>query len=277
MSIAQDKARLDRLVALFDRTVTDVNTSTDLTTSMHMLEKLKNTEMRTWWDSNTLRMYIDRDMIPRGLRLKKIPTTIYSTDFSREWNETLSKCSIDLIKLITRYEDVKLIEIKKEIETLQATMDTKFASLAEYKDLITKMDNNLKKTETSIEEIKKRKYQRDIQDYAQDKVYTWKPSYKNPRSILRNRGKYKNKKSQQNVSFSDPESVDSNTDTAASDCDASSNASSNKGQKKNNKKQMSSEEESSSTPFLGATNQRRGAEAAPPNPPRYPKRGTKDS
>lgn len=275
MSIAQDKARLDRLVALFDTTVMDVNTSTDLSTSMHMLEKLKNTEMRTWWDSNTLRMYIDRDMIPRGLRLKKLPTTIYSTDFSKEWNETLSKCSIDLIKLITRYEDVKLIEIKKEIETLQTTMDTKFASLAEYKDLITKMDNNLKKTETSIEETKKRKYQRDIQDYAQDKVYTWKPPYKNPRPILRNRGKYRNKKSQQNVSFSDPESADSNTDTAASDCDASSNASSNKGQKKNNKKQLS-EEESSSTPFLGVTNQRRGAEAATPNPPRYPKRGTKD-
>lgn len=77
-----------------------------------MLEKLKNTEMRTSWDANTLRMYTDRDMIPRGLRLKKIPTTIYSTEFTKEWNQILSKCSGDLIKLIIRYEDTKLIEIK---------------------------------------------------------------------------------------------------------------------------------------------------------------------
>lgn len=130
-----------------------------------------------------------------------------------------------LIKLIIRYEDVKLLEIKNEIQVLQENMDTKFTSLAEYKDLVTKMEDNLKKIETSKEESKKKKYQIDIQDYAQDKVHTWKPAYRNPRPILRNRGNYRNKKYQQNVSFSGPESADSNTDTATSDCDASSNAS----------------------------------------------------
>lgn len=156
-------------------------------------------------------------------------------------------------------------------------MDTKFAPLAEYKDLLAKMENNLNKVETSIEDIKKKKYQRDIQDYAQDKVYTWKPQYKSPRPILKNRGYNKNKKAQQNVSFSDPDSADSNTDTAVSDWEGASNASSNKGQRRKNNKSALSNEGAASTPFLGSTNQkRRGVEEAPPEQPRYPKRGSRD-
>lgn len=272
MSATQDRDRFNRLAAVFDQTVKDANATSELAASIQSLDKLRGSELRVWWDANTLKMYIDRDMIPRGLRLKKAPTMIYTPDFLTEWNQILSKCSSDLIKLIISHEDVKLVEIRNEIQVLQQTMDTKFAALEEYKNAIAKMETNLNKLETTIADTKKRKYQRDIQDYAKNEVYTWKTDTKGTRSILRNQTRFNRKKRQPNVSFSDMESTDSNTDI--SDQDASSNNMTNAGHRN---KSPSNVAGSSSAPFLGMVTQGGGAAGVKADTRRYPKRGPKNT
>lgn len=48
------------------------------------LEKLLTQVTRIWWDHNTLIKYVDKRMIPRGLRMHKRLTTLYSTMFQEE-------------------------------------------------------------------------------------------------------------------------------------------------------------------------------------------------
>lgn len=44
-------------------------------------------ENEIWWDSTTLKSYIDKAMIPCGLRIKIIATTLYSDAFKEESKE----------------------------------------------------------------------------------------------------------------------------------------------------------------------------------------------
>lgn len=77
---------------------TGVGGGNDLETIMKQLERLLSKELRTWWDYTTLNSYLEKEIIPRGLRMNKAATTIYSDVFTQEWNAILSSCSINLMK-----------------------------------------------------------------------------------------------------------------------------------------------------------------------------------
>lgn len=76
--------------------------------------------------------------IPRGLRLRKLPTTIYSDHFIEEWNAILSKCSLDLMGLIVKQEEAKLVELRSHIVVMQKEIYEKFSTIANYKEFLTK-------------------------------------------------------------------------------------------------------------------------------------------
>lgn len=100
----------------------------DLKEAIQTMEKYRISKLKTWRDANTLKTYLDRQMIPRLLCIKKLPTTMYSKDFLSKWNSILSQCSLELIQLIIQFEESKLLEIRSDIIKLQSSMDEKFSA-----------------------------------------------------------------------------------------------------------------------------------------------------
>lgn len=66
---------------------------------------LCTTMFDVWWDLTGLKQYVGKDMIPRGLRIKKFPSTLYSEEFTLQRNNILTKCSVELMELIIQQEE----------------------------------------------------------------------------------------------------------------------------------------------------------------------------
>lgn len=62
-------------------------------------------------------------MVPRGLRLRKSPTTIFSESFMNEWYAILSNCSLSLMKLIMQQETIKMQALQEEISAARVELD----------------------------------------------------------------------------------------------------------------------------------------------------------
>lgn len=88
--------------------------------------------------------------------MKKIPTFIYSPEFLMAWNAILSQCLFDLIKLIIEHEDMKLIDIRVQINEMIKSTEVKYASLQEYKILTDKMNDNIASMESAITDLKRK-------------------------------------------------------------------------------------------------------------------------
>lgn len=180
------QSRLDRIAKIFNDPNTDTQDTVQLKVTMSKVENLLVKETKTWWDLSTLQQYLDKDMVPRGLRIKKHPTTLYGDEFVEKWNSILTSCSKKLMELIISFENTALSEIRNEIKTLQGEI-VPLAECVTFKEMDTKIKNNIAKLETTIAEIKKSKYMRDLQDYKSDTVYTWfkRDRINTPRSILK--------------------------------------------------------------------------------------------
>lgn len=175
------------------------------------MEKLLISEMKTWWDHNSLKKYVDKPMIPRGLRLKKTPTTMYTESFDTDWQIALSTCSITLMKLIISQEETKLQTLEGEINNTRLELD-KYKDAEGFNMLNEKMTKNVDKLEQSIMQTKISKFKRDVEDYTNNQVYTW--SYernKTPKSILK-RKKYQRSNSYGDRSVHFPASDADNSD-----------------------------------------------------------------
>ncbi|KAM9330875.1 piwi-like protein 1 [Gastrophryne carolinensis] len=176
-------------------------------------EDIMHKELKTWWDLSSLTKYVQNAMIPRGLRIRKVPATIYSENFQKEWNTILTNASMDLMRLIITHEEEKLKEIQKNIVDLENSFK-QFESIAHFEDNMDRLRKSLDTMEAQIMEIKRNKYQRDTDDYRLDRIYTWKrASYRSfrPRSILKsNTGK-------KSVTFNTSESSDWSSTSDRSD------------------------------------------------------------
>lgn len=200
--------RMDRREKRFDQLFAmgtiDVNNSMQHTT-VSQLEKLRISENKVWWDYKMLQRYQSAKMIPRGLRLKKQPTTTYEVDFHEEWNAKLSECSFMLMDMLIKREQRKLEELKQEIEGKEndlrgAMTDTDFQSIARN------IGEKVKKHEDSFVEIKQRKFSRDLNDYQNNQVYSW--HLNRPRSILKTPRSHSTPRRKKNVSFSQSHHLD---------------------------------------------------------------------
>ncbi|XP_073511436.1 formyl peptide receptor 2-like [Phyllobates terribilis] len=147
----------------------DVN---DMSALFKQLEKLMLNETKVWWDQTTLSNYMHKNMIPRGLRIKKIPTTIYSEEFVVNWNQLLSDCSLNLMRLIIKHEESKLSELQKEIEATHNKLE-QYKINPDYQTYNDRIQQAVSRLETTIMTRKKSKFQRDQMDYSQQQVYDW--------------------------------------------------------------------------------------------------------
>lgn len=192
--VDQDEERLQKINAIFNMSDQSSKDKVDINGLMSSLERMLVKELRTWWDCTTLQKYVDKEMIPRGLRIKKKPTSTYSETFLAQWQSTLSDCSFKLMELIIQYEQQSLADLREEVSKTQQSL-TAYAHHPDFIEMDNKLKNNLAKLETIIIQIKQSKFNRDYVDYTTNTVYNWMESKaQTPKSILKkSRGRRHNK------------------------------------------------------------------------------------
>lgn len=195
-----------KLSQVFTKDDKDLTTEAQCKSAFERLKTLMRKEMRLWWDCTGLQRYIDECMVPRGLRIKKSPSTIYSDLFIVEWNDILSKCSFDLMRLISTYEEKLLVDVNQNIVSLKESV-MQYRSLSIYDDLNTDLQLNISNLETEIMETKRSKYLRDLKDYEDGTVYIRTKDKRFPYSILKKRSG-----GDRRVNFSSPEVSDTQSE-----------------------------------------------------------------
>ncbi|XP_056391757.1 uncharacterized protein LOC130284884 [Hyla sarda] len=200
----------------------------DMLTLTRQMEDLMIKEMRTWWDHQTLTTYLEKSLVPRGLRLKKRPVKNYSQKCINKWDLALLDCSAKLISYIIEEEESELQTMQKELDTLKESL-LPYKNHEEFAKLEQSILKKLDLVESNIMEIKKTKFPRDTEDYNNDQVFSWhlhrEAQGDTPKSILRTprsksrRRRRPSSRSPRRVSFSEtggPQDVGSsamNTDS----------------------------------------------------------------
>lgn len=187
--------RSDRLRSAFSGNFEPDGKVVEIKQAFKKYEDLLSRESRTWWDLKALEKYLENNMIPRGLRLEKNPTTTYDGDFVKEWQEILSQASLKLIKLIIRHEKIKIDDLGKQI--LDTKMELEQYKLdRDYQSLMDRTASTIEKLEQDLIKLKRNKYERDLVDYQNDMVYSWKqirPARSRSRGRSRSKAVYFNR------------------------------------------------------------------------------------
>ncbi|OCT99728.1 hypothetical protein XELAEV_18005509mg [Xenopus laevis] len=145
------------------------------------LKKHMSQELLLCWDIVTLEKYVAMNRIPRGLRMRKFPTFARDDDlFINKWNDTLSRCSFELMALIINHKKQDLIATRENINESQLLLSS-LEKLPDLSDLDKKLKEHLSSLEQTVSSRKKKKLNRDRMDYENNAVYVWR----RPKSILR--------------------------------------------------------------------------------------------
>lgn len=139
-------------------------------------ENLKKKQIQYNLHTLTLIEYLKTKRIPRGLRLNIRPTFCREDkNFCERWFQVLNKCSLDLIALTIEGIQSHLTTLDKSILDTEAKLKetlnpTELTSFLETTNIT--LDNY--RSETL--KIKLNKYRRDLTDYEEGRVYSWRDS-----------------------------------------------------------------------------------------------------
>ncbi|XP_069601734.1 uncharacterized protein [Ranitomeya imitator] len=160
--------------------------SKELQEVVHRFKELLRKRTRTWWNHEFLDMYIQKDLIPRGLRIQVFPSfPILDDKFKNDWEELTNTCSRGFMVLLKRLNHESLEVIEKEIDELQVCLQKDMSSDA-LKKLNEEIDADLQKWAHDIQTTKTKKFNRDILDKQQSRVYRWRNPWGRSRPRSRN-------------------------------------------------------------------------------------------
>ncbi|XP_053551467.1 keratin, type I cytoskeletal 18-like [Bombina bombina] len=133
---------------------------------MKELENKLLSEMRQKIEYASLSKYIEEKLVPRGLRIKKqCSFKIEDEIFIKKWREILEEASIKLMELIKEFRGDTLIKLGNQINELEAKLEH-FKKDKEFLEREQIIKDLLKTTKKELIEIKKRKLERDRDDYT---------------------------------------------------------------------------------------------------------------
>ncbi|XP_077142113.1 uncharacterized protein LOC143806065 [Ranitomeya variabilis] len=121
----------------------------------------------------TLGEYHRQGKIPRGLRSHLRPTLFSENDqYCATFQKILNKCSLDIILLTIEYLQEAIKETEVKITNIEAQLTTTLND-TEFTTLKNKVDSILSSHQKNLEERKRAKFQRDTEDYLNNRVYRW--------------------------------------------------------------------------------------------------------
>ncbi|KAJ1199051.1 hypothetical protein NDU88_002889 [Pleurodeles waltl] len=138
------------------------------------MEKLSRKELSKWWEIESLQRYIDVERVPRDLRIYTIPT--YEDPDPEEWAENCQVSSLNMMKILIKYESKDRKKILDEIEKvsteiLSLTTDD---GMEEFKE---NLEKKLSRFEDDIMSKKQRKCIRDFWDYQSGRILSFHRKY----------------------------------------------------------------------------------------------------
>ncbi|XP_077118798.1 uncharacterized protein LOC143774899 [Ranitomeya variabilis] len=135
---------------------------------------IKRTKL--WWNCSFLEGYQNRKMIPRGLRVRVIPTfPVEDAAFISGWEEACNNCSGQLMKLLGDYNKGIIEQLDASIKV--AEEELKKCGTVEQLDLCNKqIEKSLENVVKKIQDTQSSKIGRDRHDYECKRVYLWRKS-----------------------------------------------------------------------------------------------------
>lgn len=103
-------------------------------------------------------------MVPQDLQIKKLPTTLYTEDFTSNWNDILTDFSLKLMKLILSFEEKALEDVRRQMKDTQVNIQQYTAS-NQFADLDKRLKQKLQDLESMIVKTKRSKLDRHTVDY----------------------------------------------------------------------------------------------------------------
>ncbi|XP_069614940.1 uncharacterized protein [Ranitomeya imitator] len=135
---------------------------------------------RLWWNRATLENYMDKQIIPRGLRVQLYPSFELEDDvLIKRWTSAATTCSLDFIQIIIDKNTMSLQTIDSQIEDYEKQL-VKDIPVDNLDKIMTEINKDVDRWENEICQSKIKKFQRDTNDYDTDKIYRWQIKRQNP-------------------------------------------------------------------------------------------------
>ncbi|XP_077118930.1 uncharacterized protein LOC143775001 [Ranitomeya variabilis] len=97
--------------------------SRELQETITRFKDLLHKRTRIWWNHEFLDKYIQKDLIPRGLRIQVFPSfPIEDEEFKGKWEDLINNCSKGFMVLLKQMNQKSLECMEIEIDGLQATL-----------------------------------------------------------------------------------------------------------------------------------------------------------
>lgn len=183
----------------------------------HQILNLKKRETDLFLHGTYLSNYHRQKLIPRGFRVRNIPTLGRSNpEFCSKWCKILNKCSLDLTLLVIEFVGKELKQTKNEITEFE-TQHLLQLSQDKSVDWLKNIESNLNKYKQDLVSFKEKKLTAVREDYRQKKVYRWLLGLSDSRN---RRVTYRNKPISLRTIDSSGDSTDSDSGPNPSDTQA---------------------------------------------------------
>ena len=147
----------------------------DAETTKRLIAKLQAREVRLHLHAVSLSDYLRQRRIPRGLRLQKEPMIGKDNDsFCTKWCDIMNKCSFDLMALSIQELSEQLKNTRAEIERIKKDSVTETFTQDRLDTVLAECEQQKRDFEKEIKSMKVKKFERDANDYANNRVYPWR-------------------------------------------------------------------------------------------------------
>ena len=116
-------------------------------------------ELRSRLHIEYLGKYKDENLIPRGLKIKVVPS-IQDETLVEEWNNVLKKASCDLMNILIKHHEKKVLELSVKRNDVNAEMD-RFWDQEEKTEFVQDIKEELVPREKALRDMKDGKLERD--------------------------------------------------------------------------------------------------------------------
>lgn len=126
-----------------------------------------------WWDQSTMRKYLKDGMVPRKLRWDvPINDGLLGDDDVEEWYTFFAGKGREIMEFLMKRKQRKLNLLENQIKDIRDKLNT-FINNPEYTRLMGELHRSMQKKDTENKNAKKKKYQRDFEDYQNKQVFRW--------------------------------------------------------------------------------------------------------
>ncbi|XP_053573621.1 uncharacterized protein LOC128663351 [Bombina bombina] len=129
-------------------------------------------------------------------------------DLQTEWNEALTTCSLTLMDIVIRSKTKKRDNLKSKIDNITVDLKT-LKSDTKYGEFKSNLKAKIQKTDGELALRKGNKFNRDMEDYLNNKVYNWSRFQNRPRrrSFRPQGGKKNQVSSAENIATANPKPI----------------------------------------------------------------------